>query len=365
MVRDGKETRLELQYSCLDHSGHSKVLIIPAHGETSVIAPEESNVQPPPSSGIPPVIKLPGTPQGLPTPTAVAGLVIGLAGAGVSGGAILVSALNSAKNKPPIQVKRPVSEKPAPKLKSAGKKEPEKVEKKERKNLLDSEKEAIDEYKDTLEKISGNVSDVIEQVEKSPLLSPDGRKRVLKKLGDFKKTLDDFSEKVGGISEGLERIQRVRDDIKMLGEKYQQIQKVHMEAFKELKDLPDGAAHQLADLTTAIEGFGMMADEAFKRIPYLKKVYSDEYFDTLNSFKQFSRGVRRTFSKTIFRTAVEGKKELTIQERKDFGEKGLDYEDNPEVRKGLEEVKRLKSLRESENSKRSSWSWLSKFLIGI
>ena len=94
----------------------------------------------------------------------------------------------------------------------------------------------------------------------------------------FKKSWMISPRKVGKITEKLESLQGIRDEVKNLGEKYQQIQKAHMQAIKELEDIPEGAANQLADLTTAIEGFGILANEALKRLPFVNKVYSEELF---------------------------------------------------------------------------------------
>jgi len=144
-------------------------------------------------------------------------------------------------------------------------------------------------------------------------------------------------------------LQNMRDTLKEIGSRYKQLQKSHMQALKELKHLPDGTAHQLADLTTAIEGIGQAADSVFKRIPYFKYVYSDDYFQVTESFRHFSKGLRKNLSKTVFRSAVEGKKEFTIQERKAFGEKGLDYKNDPEMQKLIKERQELQA-KDYENS---------------
>ena len=98
----------------------------------------------------------------------------------------------------------------------------------------------------------------------------------------------------------------------------------------------------------------MAADSVLKRIPYFNKIYSDEYFQTTQSFKEFSQGVRKTFAKTIFRSAVEGKKELTLAERKAFGEKGLGNKKPPEVEKLIKE-------RQKQQAAEYEKSWLKKF----
>lgn len=368
VVWDGKETRLELQYTCLDHSGHIKEMTIPAYGAPETAASGENPEVPPKS------VDQSGQTPSLPTAASVAGLVIGLAGAGISGGAIIKNLLDSKKEKLPEEEKTPKSQssdststEKVPEKKETGKesaksekKKETREEKKERKGLLDSEKEAIEEYKNTLEKISGNVGDAIEMIENMESLSPESRKRVLDELNKFKESLDNVTEKAGNISDKLEKLQKIRDDLIMLNENYKRIQKAHMEAFKELKELPEGAAHQLADLTTAIEGFGIVADEVFKRIPYFKQIYSNEYFETTNSFREFGKGVRKNLSKTVFRTAVEAKKEFTVQERIEFGEKGLEYRQDPEIQKLIRERKRAQA-KQAENS---IWKKVHNFLFG-
>ena len=97
----------------------------------------------------------------------------------------------------------------------------------------------------------------------------------------------------------------------------------------------------------------MAADSVLKRIPYFNRIYSDKHFQTTESFKAFASGVRKTFSKTIFRSAVEGRKEMSIAERKAFGEKGLGNKRPPDVEKMIKE-------RQKQQAKNYEKSWLKK-----
>jgi len=237
------------------------------------------------------------------------------------------------------------------KKKSASKKTPE------WKSLLDSEKEAISKYQETLQKMSSAVDRTIDLIGNMHGLSPKGRRKMIAELKQFKASLDNVSETAGNLGDNLEKLQNIRDTVKEIGSKYKKLQKAHMQAFKELEDLPEGAAHQLADLTTAIEGIGMAADSVLKRIPYFKHIYSEEYFQTMQSFKAFGKGIRKTFTKTIFRSAMEGKKELSLQERRDFGDTSLGKGRPPEVERLIKE-------RKKKEAQAYEKSWLKK-IIGL
>jgi hypothetical protein len=376
VVWDGKETRLELQYTCTNHEGYSKVITLPAYGGTAAgltggegsapIQPpqapaaggdSEAPVQPgqgplaPPAN--PPATSLPGIPGGLPAAIGIAGLAIGLGGAALSGGAMVVSVLNSALTKPPVIAKPPAPKQTQPGTKSktqekketkqekeAEKKKKEKEKKKERKGLLQSEKEALQKYKQALDDLSENAEKAIDLVDGLKGISPDSKKRVLSELKKFKEALGNVSDMAGNYSDKVEMIQGVMEQIRSLGQQYKQIQKAHQEAFKDLEDVPEGAANQLADLTTAIESFGHVADAALSRIPYFKEVYSDEAFEVTKSFKEFATGLRKTFAKTIFRTAIEAKKEFTAEELKAFGDMKVNRRQDPEMQEWLRQQAR-------------------------
>lgn len=99
---DGQEARLELQYTCQDHSGHIQIFTVPAYGQGQFMPPAA------PGSG-------PGA--GLPVdPLAILAIAAGLGGAGVVGGIILVTVLKNAK-KPGAQKRGPQPPKPADKNK--------------------------------------------------------------------------------------------------------------------------------------------------------------------------------------------------------------------------------------------------------
>ena len=304
VVWDGKETVVELQYTCGDHSGHSRTIIIPAYDGKAVDGMAAGGKDADDDGG------------GVSPAAAGAGLAVGAAGTAIS-----VRGLTKKKTSKPEKKKQKAK----------------KEKKSTRKSLLDTEKEAVAQYQETLQKISNGVEKTIDAIEGMHGLSPEGRKRITTEMKKFKASLDNVAETAGNVGDNLEKLQKLRDTVQEIGSKYQRLQKAHMQAFKELEDLPEGAAHQLADLTTAIEGFGLAADSVLKRIPYFNKIYSDEYFQTTQSFKEFSQGVRKTFAKTIFRSAVEGKKELTLAERKAFGEKGLGNKKPPEVEKLIKE----------------------------
>ena len=331
IVWDGNNTMLELQYTCNDHSGHSKTITIPAYEQqTDDTGGEKEFVSSTTKKG------------GVPPAAAAAGVAVGTAGTVMAGRSLL-------------KKKTDESETEEPKQKTAKKKKTIAKKKTERKSLLDSEKEAISQYQETMQKMSNAVDKTIDLISNMHGLSPEGRRKMTAELKQFKESLDKVSETAGNLGDNLEKLQNIRDTIQEIGSKYRKLQKAHMQAFKELEDLPEGAAHQLADLTTAIEGIGMAADSVFKRIPYFKHIYSEEYFQTMQSFKEFGKGVRRTFAKTIFRSAVEGKKELSPQELRDFGDTSLDKGRPPEVERLIKE-------RKKKAAQANKKSWLKKII---
>ncbi|MBN1535678.1 MAG: hypothetical protein JW908_03015 [Anaerolineales bacterium] len=398
---DGNETRLEVQYTCLNHRGDSKTIIIPAYqdstpgstgGEGSApVAPPQSappigeseapiqpgdgsSIQPGHEGAEPPVSPstshLPVIPGGIPTAIGIAGLAMGLGGAAVSGGAVVVSVLNTALAKPPAPPPPPVSKQTAPPNKKGAQKEKEaktekekkekKEKKPERKGLLQSEKEALEKYKETLETLSNSADKGIDLLDGIQGISEESKKRLTKQLKEFKGTLDDMVEKVGDYNDKIEMVQDVGNKLRSLGQKYKQIQKAHQEAFKDLADVPEGAANQLADLTTAIETFGDVADAALSRIPYFKQIYSDENFEVTKSFKEFSTGLRKTLSKTIFRTAIEAKKEFTAEELKAFGDNKVNRRLDPEIQEFLRQQK----LNQPQSEPNSILQQVKDFLFG-
>ena len=331
VVWDGKETALELQYTCADHSGHSRTYIIPAYQGAAVSGTASGGQD-----------TAPDDKGGMKRGTAAAGLAAGIAGAGASGAALLKN-----KKKIPIKPEKKIPQKHSDKGKT-------------RKDLLDTETEAISNYKQSLEKMSGNVDRAINAVRDMPGVSSATKCRLIKQLKSYKESLDNVAAKAGNITDKLEGLQKLRDDLRTAGKKYRQLQKAHQKAFEELQELPEDAAHQLADLTTAIEGFGLAADEALKRVPLLNRVYSEKNFQVMRSFSEFARGTRRNLSKTVFRSAVEGKKNLTIQERIDFGERGLERRQDPEWQRMMRERKRMQAKR----AKNSPWRKLSEYFFG-
>ena len=154
-------------------------------------------------------------------------------------------------------------------------------------------------------------------------------------MEEFKKSLEKVAKITETITDKLETLSSVREQIRSLAEQYSQIQVAHQEAFKDLKNVPEGAANQLADLTTAIETIGKVADASFSKIPIFNKIYSDEYFQVTDSFKQFAAGLRRNLARTIFRTATEAKAEFTPEELKQFGDIKENLRNSPEMQEFL------------------------------
>ena len=199
-VWNGQETVVELQYTCLNHRGYSKTVVIPAYqgppavppgGDAAAPVQENAPAEPPPESQ--PAGPVAGLPASLPAAASVIGIAIGLAGAGVSGAVIISNVLKphprspqlpvkalfqtSLHKKLPLHVKTSAPQQP-PQKKSPPKKgnESEKAAEKEKKDLLDREKEALNEYKETLESLGGNVGDAMEKIEGFDGLSPAAKK---------------------------------------------------------------------------------------------------------------------------------------------------------------------------------------------
>jgi len=401
VVWDGKETRLEVQYTCSNHRGDSKVVILPAYqGEAGGVSETDSgaSVQPPqspPSGGesgapiqpgdnsaiqpgqeaaeplvSPPTSNQPAIPGGLPTAIGIAGLVMGLGGAAVSGGVVVVNVLTTVLAKPPVPPKPPTPKQAAPQDKKGVKtekeanKEKEKKEQKEkkpeRKGLLQSEKEALEKYKETLETLSNSAGKGIDLLDGIREISEESKKRITKELKDFKDKLDDMAKKVGGYNDKIEMVQDMGEKLKSLGEKYKQIQKAHQEAFKELKGVPEGAANQLADLTTAIETIGGVADAALSRIPYFNSIYSDKTFEVTKSFKEFATGLRKTLAKTIFHSTIEGNQAFSPEELKSYSDGRTNRRLDPE----MQEFFRQQRLNQPKSKPNSILQQVKDFIFG-
>ena len=104
VIWDGKETVLELQYTCLNNKGYSKTYIIPAYGTVVTVTPTET-----PSSGINPPI--PQSPGGIPGEVVAVAVAVGLGGGGIIGGIAVISVLNKNKKKPPDKKDEPKQKK--------------------------------------------------------------------------------------------------------------------------------------------------------------------------------------------------------------------------------------------------------------
>ena len=362
VVWDGKETTLEVQYTCLNHRGDTKTVIIPAYQAPPTVTPQmaavpQGQVNPPaaapPASSAP--INIPGMPAGLPPAAAVTGLVVGLAGAGISGGLIIASVLSSTGVRPPAVPKQPPAQsKTTPKTE---KKEPEK-EKKKGKDLLEAEKEALSRYKETLESLSGHVEDAMEKIGGFEGLSPAAKKKLLDKLEQFKKSLDKVSKIAENITDRLEMISKVREQLRSLANEYQQIQQVHMEALKELEGLPEGTANQVADLTTAIEGFGRAMESGISKIPILSQIDVRQWFDVSGSFREFGKGIRR-MTRTVHTSDIEARQALTQNEQTAFGGKA-----DQGVPREIQKIRQQAQDQAKQQQQGGYWQMLKDFTFG-
>ena len=172
-VWDGQETTVELQYTCLNHRGYTKTVVIPAYsgppavppgGEAAFPGQENAPAEPPPESQ--PPVPVPGLPAGLPAAASVIGIAIGLAGAGISGAVIISNVLKTPAPPPPAAGKTTPPQQPPPKKSppKKGKDSAKTAEEKKKIDLLEKEKEALKEYKETLESLGGNVEDAMEKI---------------------------------------------------------------------------------------------------------------------------------------------------------------------------------------------------------
>jgi len=362
VVWDGKETSVEVQYTCLNNRGDTKTVIVPAYQEPPTVTPDIAAVPaeqvnppaaPPPASSAP--INIPGMPAGLPAAAAVTGLVVGLAGAGISGGIIIASLLSSTGARPPAVPKQPPGQKKT--THKTEKKEPEK-EKKKGKDLLEAEKEALSQYKETLESLSGHVEDAMEKIGGFEGLSPAAKKKLLDKLEQFKKSLDKVSKIAEKITDRLEMISKVREQLRSLANEYQQIQQVHVQALKELEGLPEGTANQVADLTTAIEGFGRAMESGISKIPILSQIDVKNWFDVSGSFREFGKGIRR-MTRTVHTSDIEARQALTQNEQTAFGGKA-----DQGVPREIQKIRQQAQDQAKQQQQGGYWQMLKDFTFG-
>jgi hypothetical protein len=305
---NGQRTVVELQYTCLDHSAGTITLEIPAYQE--------------PPAGQPPAGQAPGQEQAPSQPPAKqpagSGLLTTVIGLGVAGiGALGLTSLGAfwifkilkggsvPKPGPGRPVRPPLARQPRP---ATGQTPPrtsqtssgEKVgenETGEEKGRIDAVKEATEKYAGGLESAAEKLNELKEKVKEDKVLSPEAKKRITDYIESLTKPIEKVKERAESWGKTIGKYTDFRDQVtsitKELDKNLQEIAKTHQQAIEDMKNLPPGSAKAAADLATALDAFGRVADSALNKIPGYEYLGGDNTFEVSQSFREAGKGLQK------------------------------------------------------------------------
>jgi hypothetical protein len=228
----------------------------------------------------------------------------------------------------------------------------------EKKGPLDAAKDAAKEYGENLDQLSEYLETIKGHLEDDKNLSPEAKEKLKNYIDSFNESLGKAREKAEDVSKGIGKYTDLRDKVteitKELDKNIQEIAKGHTKALNDLKDLPQDAANQAADLSAALDAFGRAANAALNKVPGYKAVGGDKTFQVTKSFQEAGKGVQKAIR--VIKTSETEAAGLS----KDGDVPGYtpkhDYNNDPEV---------IRIRREAaKNRGQSTYDWLKEKILG-